>query len=326
MELVQTNLFDHPALIAWRKIETGQVEPKGIETLQEKKKKPAVYRLWGVGPYGVSIIAKRCQRIEAIRERTIYEKVLPRLPFPSLRVYGFLEEDDLEYAWLFLEDVGGENYSMFQKNHQVLAARWLGLMHTSAAHLTDTACLRSLGPDYYLECLRKVWGMVMRNLFNPALTADDVAVLKAILSQCEMVESHWSLLDCLCKRVPRTLVHSSFRKDNMRVLASSSGNLLMVFDLGAAGCGTPARDIAKLEGPSVRSDINVYLSAIRDRWPILDVKVIQTLLYVGQVFRCFEHMTWAAVNLCYECVAGPMNKMRKHKTRLDKFTEALWGT
>lgn len=326
MEVVKANLFDHPALIAWRKIKTDKLEPKGIEILQEKKRKAAVYRLCGAGPNEVSIIAKLCRRIEANRERVIYEKVLPRLPIHRLRFYGFLNEDNLDWAWLFLEDVGKEHLSVLSKGHYSLAARWLALMHTSATNLTETACLRNIGLDYYFECLKKIQSTVMLNLSNPAFTSDDIAVLKDVLLHCENFESNWSLLDSLCKQVPQTLVHCSFRKDNMRIFSSSRGDSLMVFDWGAAGWGALARDIAKLREPSLGEDISVYFSSIRDQWTISNVKVIQKLWYVGQILRCFEHMTWAVVNLCYDWVVRPMKKMKKHKNRLDKYSKALWGT
>jgi hypothetical protein len=230
MEFVKSNLFDHPAMIAWRKIETSKLEPEGIEILQKKKGKATIYRLCGVGPNKAPIIAKLCRRIEASRERIIYEKVLPRLPFPSLHFYGFVNEDNLDCGWLFLEDVEGDHFSVLKKRHHTLTARWLALMHTSAAFLTERACLRSIGLDYYFGCLKRVQSLVMSNLSNPAFTSDEVAVLNAVLLYCEIVESNWNLLDSLCKQVPQTLVHCSFRKDNMRVFSCSRGDSLMVFD------------------------------------------------------------------------------------------------
>src|SRR5947208_11232788 len=106
----QADGLEHPAARAWRELRPGRDTPGRIETLhgrQSKAWKRTVYRLAGVGPAGSAVIAKRCLAAQAAPERTLYEEVLPHLPVPVLRYYGFLGEPDGHFCWLFLEDAGG---------------------------------------------------------------------------------------------------------------------------------------------------------------------------------------------------------------------------
>src|SRR5436309_2020543 len=139
-ELLQIDLREHPAAKAWVRLGPECVEPTGIARLQ-KKAKGQVYRLEGVAPGGAAVIAKRSSPERIRGERTVYEQVLPDLPVPTLRYLGAVEEPGGTGAWLFLEDAGAETYSPLCAGHRVLAGRWLGLLHTSAARLAAAARL-----------------------------------------------------------------------------------------------------------------------------------------------------------------------------------------
>src|SRR6185503_20219642 len=99
--------LDHPAVLAWSRLQPERVEPAGLVQLKGKLN-TAVFRLDGVGPDGSNVIAKRCRTSTARVERIIYEHLLARLPLPTLRIYGFVP--DGEYCWLFLEDAGSGRY------------------------------------------------------------------------------------------------------------------------------------------------------------------------------------------------------------------------
>ena len=60
---------------------------------------------------------------------TIYEEVLAGLTVPSLHYYGFLDDPDGEYCWLFVEEATGAAYSRLVAADRAQAARWLGLLH-----------------------------------------------------------------------------------------------------------------------------------------------------------------------------------------------------
>ena len=128
-----SELDEHPAIKAWRVLQPGRVEFQGIEILG-KNRKSAIYRIPRIGQGGSAVIAKQCSYESARVERTIYEAILPHLPLPRLHYYGLVQSDE-QWCWLFFEDAGKEGYSPQIEEHRVLAARWLGIMHASAAHL-----------------------------------------------------------------------------------------------------------------------------------------------------------------------------------------------
>src|SRR5262249_28376968 len=197
---------EHPAVRAWAGLHPGPVEATGVEKLQ-KKGKGQVYRLAGVGPGGTAVIAKRSSPERIRGERTVYETVLPDLRVPTVRYLGAVEEPGGTGAWLFLEDAGAEAYSPLCEGHRILAGRWLGLLHTSAARLAAAARLPDRGPGYYLGHLRSARATILGNLTNPALSAADVAVLEAVVRQGDTAAAHWGQGEKLCARTPRTLVH-----------------------------------------------------------------------------------------------------------------------
>jgi hypothetical protein len=317
MKIAENNLREHPAVIAWNKIKTGSAEPTGVETLQDlqKKKKPLVYRLQGIGPSGTTIIAKRCPRTKAARERVIYEDILPRLPLPTLMFYGLVQESH-HFAWLFLEDASGEPYSPLHEDHRAIFSRWLGIMHKSATHL-----IGSIEPSYWqplsFEQLRLTYDTIEQNLSNPALNSDDVALLKTIRSQYGVIASHWKQLERFCNHMPRTLVHGDLRHQHMRVRTGVTDSFLCVFDWEEAGKGIPFRDILRATDPSINLDIGIYYSVVCDRWPFLDIPTIQRLGHVGEMFRCLEHLAGYAAHLQYQWIRKLMIRIRIHATKLD---------
>jgi hypothetical protein len=103
---------NHPAVLAWARLHGHKQLPDAVDVLKTGKGgKTSAYRLWGLGPGGEGVIVK-CGSAAALEfERSIYQEVLPALPLPSLRCYGFLEAGST--AWLFLEDA--EQGSMIQR-------------------------------------------------------------------------------------------------------------------------------------------------------------------------------------------------------------------
>ena len=316
LEIVRTNLLEHPAVRAWSKLLPGRVEPESVEILQERQKS-AVYRLHGVGPGGSTVIAKRCERATALIERTIYEEVLPHLPITALHYYGFTEEDDT-FCWLFLEDVGSERFSPLTKEHRVLAARWLGMMHTSAARVTAAARLPDRGPDHYLEHLRFARHTILQNLTNPALNAGDLALLETIVAQCDVLEFHWSQVEKGCEGVPSTLAHGDFCPKNIRVRPDQAGTNLFSLDWETAGWGVPAADLAPARGryPAPQVDVTTYWSIVRECWPGLDIQAVRRLTNVGRIFRPLAAIRWASMSLAFEWLEKPIKSMKVYQAEL----------
>jgi hypothetical protein len=317
-----TGLWEHPAVRAWRQLQPQQGEPERIETLQDKKKS-VIYRLHGrtgaprrEGSGGAAVIAKRCWRATAFLERTIYEDVLPHLPLPALHYYGFVEEEESPYCWLFLEDAGGEKYSPSIREHSVLAGRWLGRMHTSAVRIAAAARLPHRGPSHYLEHLRAGRQTILGSLSNPALKGDEWAVLETIIAQCDLLERRWRQVEKWCEGIPSTLVHGDFRPKNARVRIDPAGVTLFALDWETAGWGVPAADLPRV-------DIGAYWSVARECWPMLDSRAMERLANVGNLFRWLAAISWDSTRLEYGAGSKTMAGMRVCQAELSKALDAL---
>jgi hypothetical protein len=285
----------HPAVQAWGQLCSKTVEPNFIEILQEDRN--CVYRIDGVGPSGTAVIAKRCMRRHAQLEQTIYQYILPHLPISSLVFYGRVDEPGTEFCWLFLEDAGGEAFMYSIDKHRVLATRWLGRMHVSAARVPAVSCLPDHGPKRYLDHLRVTLEIIQSGLDNSSLEPRHSRVLEAILSQGHLLESQWGRVNELCDRFPRTLVHGDFMKSNVRVRSSTCGVNVVGFDWERAGYGIPAFDIAETSGRGVtrdriETDLLDYWFVVRESWWDLNLTAIKELADLGAVFRLLAAIRW----------------------------------
>ena len=311
-EVVRGNPLEFPAVQAWRQ-------------LRKRKSRSAIYRLAGVGPRG-SVIAKWCRPATAAVERAVYEEVLPHLPLTALRCYGSFEEDDGKFCWLFLEDGGGQEYSPEREEHRVLAAGWLGLLHTSATRVAAAARLPDRGPGHYLDHLRSARAAILGNLTNGALSAEDRAVLKAIVRQCDALESRWDQVQRMCDRMPRTLVHGDFVVKNVNVRPGPAGPAFLAFDWETAGWGVPAPDLVQAllldRVSSVSPDLPTYWRAVRDSWPHLSIEDIRRLADLGSVFRLLAMIHWLSLDLAYPWVSKPMAGMRIYHAELAQVVRA----
>src|SRR5436309_884903 len=186
----RASLTRHPAVVAWCRLHPT-AEPQRITPLKVRRKKNQVYRLDGIGWAGGSVIAKRCPKAVALVERTVYEEILPRTAVPSLHYYGFIEEPDGEYSWLFMEEATGADYSNLLADHRALAARWLGQLHSSAAEAAVTARLPDGSPGRYLALLGQTRELIQQHLDNPVLSPDDVAFIEEVHGRLDELAAHW---------------------------------------------------------------------------------------------------------------------------------------
>jgi hypothetical protein len=325
-EIVWVNPLEFPAVKAWKELRAEPVEPGRVEIrLLKRKSRSAIYRLAGVGPGG-SVIAKWCRQPAAAAERTIYDEVLQHLPVISLRCYGLVEEEDSRFCWLFLEDGGGQEYSPQRAEQRVLAAQWLGLLHTSAARVAAAARLPDRGPDHYLGHLRSARAAILGNLANGALSAEERALLRAIVCQCDALESRWDQVQRACERMPRTLVHGDLVVKNVNVRPGPAGPAFLAFDWEMAGWGVPAPDLVQTllldRVASVSPDIPAYWAMVRDSWPHLAIEDIRRLAGVGSVFRLLAMIDWLSLYLAYPWVSKPMASMRIYQAELAPAVQA----
>ena len=309
------------AATAWSQLQSTRL---GAERIQVLKKRPrsTVFRLEGAGPGGVPVIAKRARRAQALTERILYEQVLPALPMPSLTCYGFVEEPAGEFAWLFIGYASGRPYSAALREHTVLAARWLSLLHIAGAAVPAAARLPGRGPGYYSAHLASALRNLRLHLGNPVFTQEDVAVLQAVLSHCEMLVGHWAEVERQCQALPSTLVHGDFAPKNLRVRDSRAEPVLEPFDWGSAGWGTPALDLAQAAQPLgawndwASPDLDVYGAAVRDAWPRLDRHDLEVCAALGKAFRCLYCIGRESAYLGEAWVEKPLANMRLYRSGL----------
>jgi serine/threonine protein kinase len=280
---LQTDISVHPALLAWRRLNR---EPANVGeiSLLKKRFKSAIYRMEKLGPGAPSIVAKCCLREVAARERVIYDEILPKLPLTTPRYYGFAE-GEAGYDWLFLEYSDGEQYDRDRQDHAALVGRWLALLHTSAARVAATVQLPELGPSYYFAQLGSALARLSSNLDRLNLPAEDFAVVRAVLQQCNFLESHWDQIDRWCGRMPRTLVHGDFKPRNVVIRNAGVERAVFAFDWEASGWGIPAEDLAYV-------DLAAYYSASKRSWPELSMQDLLRMKNLGRIFRGISEFCW----------------------------------
>jgi len=326
----RASLMRHPAVVAWCRLHPN-AEPLRITPLKVRRKKNQVYRLDGIGWAGAPVIAKRCPKAVALVERTVYEEILPRTAVPSLHHYGFIEEPDGEYSWLFMEEATGADYSNLLADHRALAARWLGLLHSAAADAAAAARLPDASPGRYLDLLQATRELIHQHLDNPVLSADDVVRIEEIRARLDDLAAHWSRVEAVCGPMPQTLVHGDFTGKNIRLRPADGDTAVVVFDWEHAGWGTPAVDLAQLTVPSHRlsanPDISTYWSTVRERWPDVSLEAWRQLAYCGTVCRTLSALYWDAHNLTNDWAQSFVRSMQTYVIELDGALEQLgWGS
>jgi hypothetical protein len=311
-----TSAQEHPAVRAWHALGPRGIAPAAIETLKHTRKS-AVFRLWGAGPDGSAVIAKRCRRATGAVERTLYEEVLPRLPVPTLRFYGGRDDSDAECCWLFLEDAGGEEYSPENETYCTAASQWLARVHTAPLDAGLVERLPDQGPACYREHLRLARARIVKNISNPSLRAEDVAELETILSESDAITTSWSRLEACCDGMPRGLVHGDFVPKNLGVRAGSAGPVLLPFDWEVAGWGVPAADLAECP------DLRAYGALVGPYWPHVTFEELRRLAGCGRVFRLVAAISWASWGLAYPAVEKAMKNLRCYAADLAELVPAL---
>ncbi len=339
------DIIEHPAVKAWFELKRDSYTPKCIEIIRDnsgdiygkQNSKSQVYRLKNVGPENTDVIAKRCRSHTAEKERLVYEKILPQLPLPTINYYGHVEDSDNISCWVFIEDAGEQIYSRDNLRHRILAARWLGLMHVSASCIYEVNHLPNLTPQRYLDHLKSAHNNIVNNINNPSLSNEDVYTLKAIISNFDVLESGWHILECDCESIPSTLVHGDLSAKNTRIRYSNNGISLFVFDWETSFCGLPAIDLSILWRygglrPKIREAsttflsnqvIGTYLNSVQDYWSNLDLQTIKWLANVGTLLISLAQIDQKSLNLAYEWVEKTMSNLRVFNSRLTESARTI---
>ncbi|SRR6266540_1667690 len=348
-ETLPANLADHRAVKAWRQLQPECPAPERIEILKLKTKS-AVYRLAGVGPGGSAVVAKRSRVATAAMERAIYDEFLADLPLPVLHCYGFVPEPAGGFGWLFVEDAGKHAYSPDSGEHRALAARWLGTIHHAQLSTDFQARLPDRGPAHYLQLLRSVRAKLFEHVDNPVLFADEAALLRTVVSQCDVIEGRWRELEEFFKGWPRSLVHGDFVIKNLKLRNGVTEPALLVYDWEMAGWGVPATDLAQSLGTCASPDLETYCAVLKQdfpervndapspsgavrtlkraeaRAPKLRVRDLRRLADYGRLLRLVDKIYWNAVSIggnTREFLLRPVLTLKHYEPELTAALRAL---
>ena len=273
----------HPAARAWNRFHPSLTQATGVSTLK-KCSKSAIYKVDGVGAGSSSVVAKLCRHQVAAHERIVYQQILPALPFSYPRYYGSVQEN-AQLDWLFLEYVEGEPYSRFRDDHSILVAKWLGLLHSGATQIADMVQLPDRGPGYHLTHLQEARGKLQAAFGQLKLPAEELEVIEAVISQCNLLESRWDCVEQRCAGMPRTFIHGDFKPRNVVIRSGLEGPEALAFDWEASGWGVPTGDLAYV-------DLTAYHEAVKRRWPNVTVADVRNMKITGRIFRGIEEFRW----------------------------------
>ena len=313
---------EHPAYIAWTGFAGCTEAIRGIDVLKEDDRS-SVYRLVTADPRGPNIIVKSSSRDRIVKESTAYERILPLVSVVVPRYRGFVDGREHENSYLFVDEVGGRDYSSAIGEHRLIAGEWLGHFHVSSAELIAKARYFERDLQYYQGHLRLAAETILKHRSNPSLKEDDLQVLDAITSQCDLMERHWGELEDYCSRMPLCYSHGDFKSDNVRIVHTSSGHRhLVVFDWSAIALHIPAVDATQLFALSfskepINADIHAYCAIVRRKWPFMDVPQVRRLAYVGEIFRWVVAIRWAAEDLKYEWTEQAIYLFRLYRSWME---------
>ena len=325
LTITTRNLAQDPAARAWASL--GGAAPASVALMREAtRSKPAIHRLTFPAPETPAVFAKRSSPGMLALERRIYETILPRLPVTVAPYRGACEDED-GTAWMFVEDVGEHCLSPGDPAHRVLAARWLGLLHCSAAPVVADEPLPDAGAGRYLAHLRAARAEIERHFGNRGLTPEDRSVLSAVLAQADVLEARWPGIERACQDFPVTLVHADFQPKNLRIRNTDGALVLRPIDWETAGRGVPAADLAlaSSRGLVMQIDPLTYEATVRERWPQLDTDVIRRLSIIGHVFQSLSGILWACADLRFEdplCLVRPVSQMRLYVIQISAALDA----
>ena len=317
IEIISEQVDSVQVVQAWCGMEAERPVPRRVELLR-RKNKSLIYRLVGVGENQSDVIAKACIAESAVVERAIYSDVLPQLPISQLRYYGFSEEAEDNYAWLFLEDAQGVELDPSDKAHRDLSTRWLAQLHSSAAELPSRPPVPDRGPAYYLEHMREARAGIEASYGNPELGAAERRVLDRILALFDVVQLRWSEIETLCEQIPQTLTHGDFAERNVQIRNGADATPTVVaFDWEVSGWGLPVVDLP-------HADVELYWSLIRDSWSGLDYETLCRALQVGRLLRGgLAASNWSVPSLATPWPLKAIENLRVYDQRMNFAIDAM---
>ncbi len=317
-EVFPTNLADHQAVRAWRRLHPDRAALQRVEIVKLKHK-TAVFRLSGIGGDGGVVVAKRCKAETAGVERLVYEDLLPAAGVPALQCFGLVPEPAGEFSWLFLEDAGAGVYSPTRAQHRALAARFLAALHCMNHSEALQAALPDRSPNHYFRLIGFSRTALLAQVDNPVLDVHESELLRTCVARCDLMQARWEELERFFEDWPRALVHGDFVIKNLRIRSGERGLELLVFDWEMAGWGVPAVDLAQALGKTATPDLDTYGAALSKCHARVTSGGLARLAAYGSLLRLVDKVYWEALGMqwpAYELLARPLTTLRGYAPQL----------
>ncbi len=310
----------HPAVLAWGRL-TGTAAAATRVSVLKRGHKSQVYRLHGLLD-GRAVIAKRCPTGTARIERTVHERILPGLPIPTLCWYGFVQDEDAAFGWLFTEDAGDEAVA---RSHDALIARWLGAVHATGAERARRL-LPERGAAQYLAQLRAGRARIAAHLARATPPADVGALLSRVVARCDEIEARWAEIDAACAALPPVLVHGDVKRKNLRPWNRRGREELLALDWELAGWGSPVPELERLSadrtGGEAAAIARIYLE--HAGWTRVGPREVERLAWIGAVVRLAACIDWAGMELGGGNEGKAMRQLRHYDERLAVLLRGPW--
>jgi Phosphotransferase enzyme family len=188
------------------------------------------------------------------RELGVYRELLTEADLGTAEYFGSVETGTDERHQLLIEFVHGIDLRSSEFPHWVQAAGWLARLHGSFMSKTErlAACEFLVRHDAEFFTSRAAAALHAVGEFSEALEDR----LRFLLG------GYGSVVEAMVKQ-PRTLVHGSYRPNNILVRAESTTRPIVPVDWELAAMGAPLYDLAFLADGFRHPDLDTLLDAYR---------------------------------------------------------------
>lgn len=299
------------AVSAWREFSGGSPAPPRVDFLKRPRRrgKSVVLELGGVGPGGMSVVAKELLDDACHTELVVYRNVLPALSVGGPELFGSIASSRPGRTWLFLEAVTGTPFDKANPAHVAIASGWLATFHAESATRGLCDALPRREVDHYLSLASSALISLGEVASNPALNRDQVDVLSSISSLLEKLLGSSEGLKAIYASLPVSLAHGDFKGNNMAFAVASGEEGLKVFDWSESHRGPMAVDLFSIDGAIYRTALNEMgldeIPGTTERWVLF-----------GSLLRWILAISWEIPRLRFDWVEGPMRNMFLYEIRL----------
>lgn len=312
----------HPAVEAWKKVAPKTKYPINIEVLKDKHK-VKVYRLAGLGPDNQDVIAKGGLSDKLSLERTFYQRILPNLSLPTLDCYGYLQNDERGFSWLFLEDARGEPFDKMNKRHWAAAEEWLGALHLCTLADDEINILPRRELTTFYDLLLKSHTHISDYLDSTQVGPNQFPVLQETLSNLDKAALKWEDITRVCASVPPSIIHGDLKVKNVSIRQEGSKIAFIPFDWEMGGWGPSVIDLGVVYLESPEKELKTYWSLLKHLPAYQNPEDFRQFLYIGGILRLIISTYWAGQSLRAGYIVRLIGKLRAYNHSFSEIFKVL---